>query len=249
MRTIAALSLMCVPVILSSCSGGANSTQADAPKLINYAEKQKQDLAARGADMMSPAVDAVQGIPLTGCAGQDFSSGQDCIWNAGKAFDGLKLDVSGDAFSQGILGAPTKCSVEVRDEAGGKVTASSTVSFVPTGGGHYSATFPSIHCTKCISYDWTAPALRNGVTTVLATSSPIDGSCPPIAFKRGCAIQPAVTPIAVPIETQKEAAGTTTAAQAQDTAAKSQLELGELQSKAEQEERESKEQLEKEEKE
>jgi hypothetical protein len=246
MRVVLALLLLLVPIGLSGCSGAGGGGGASAPKLMTFSEHQKEELAARGAGIMGSAVDAVKGIASTGYAGEAFTSSDDGLWNAGKPFDGLKIDVSGDAFTQGILGPPTKCSVDVREEAGDQVKASSTVQFTTSGAAHYTALFPSVHCTRCISFQWSAPALRNGSSATIVSCVPADGSCPPITFNRGCAILPPIQHATIPAELP--GAATATAPPSSDAAPKTQLEMGEQQSKSEQEEKAAKEELEKDEK-
>jgi len=178
-----------VVVILAACSSSNLGNVVNRPKLVSDSEKQKRDPNQGGAFNTISAVDSGRGFPMTANVDSDLCSNHDNVWNDGVAFDGLKIIVRGQAFSQGFLGQPKTCQIEVRNRADlNKTTATASGVFAPRGVGEYTAIVPTVHCTDSIAFDWCAPALKHGTANFEVSLAPLDNSCPAVIFEHPCVI-------------------------------------------------------------
>jgi hypothetical protein len=93
----------------------------------------------------------------------------------------------------GLLGAPERCHVEVRNkDTLDQVFSTAASEFKPTGANVYTAIVPTVRCTDSVTFDWNAPALKAGSGDFQASIAPVDGSCQPINFSHSCVVDAAL---------------------------------------------------------
>jgi hypothetical protein len=197
--TVAAI---CTAAILHGCSAQKQSDEtATTPKLIPYRIKAERD-AGGSTDNAPEGDDMVHAAPTTANVNGELISIGDRVWNDGVPFDGLRLVVSGGAFSTGLLGPPEQCHIEVRSKDKiDQIGATAAADFKQTQPNVYTAIVPTVHCTDSIAFNWNAPALKAGAADYQVSIAPVDGSCRAINFAHPCVVDAALNIRSAPTAT------------------------------------------------
>lgn len=177
-------------LLLSACSSSKTK-----PHLVDSSEIYRQN-----NPLFAGVIDQVKSFPVSGQINSDLQSDQDGFLNDGKPFGALKVVAQGNAFTNGFLGSPKACFVEIRNKRGEAPKDRGSSIFSQTGSGVYTAIVP-VTCVDLVSFRFAVPCLKEGSSDYSVLVGPDDGSVPAIEYRHPCMIMPKMKSILNMIKT------------------------------------------------